>query len=418
MVKPLKGLRAISFENQTGNAKMKTKKTKTTKKDVNEQNQQNGHHPNLRFWVETFYDFQKQRIMTGSRIGSIVIRKLEPDTWQKKKEKSEKSMGVEYNIEEVKQKYKKNLEKFTAGEIDEVDRMLTFYSHTEKLEDNLKADITFLDGLELVHTSYLKDIGGIGPILAGGLIAWIGDISKFPTISKLWAYAGLNTSYVLCECEDKHKQMVAVWREGLLCRHLNCNKPLVHVEDMSETPARKAGYNSYWNPKLKMHCWKIGEQFVKTKGFYRDLYDKYKAYEQQLHPKEVKVGNKTLYTKGHIHARAKRKVVKVFLANLWMAWRKLESLPVTKPYCEEYLDHKTVQQSHQTDETQKKVASLGGGETQGKPASQSRIETQKKVASHRSSETQIQSASQDTDETQRFVATAKRKRGRPSQGKV
>ncbi len=259
----------------------------------------------LRFWVESYYDYQKQRIQTGNRIGSIVIRKLDPEGWQKKKEKEEKSYGTQYNFPEVKKKYKKNLKEFSKGELEEVDKLFAFMDEAQKLEKILDKEIKFMVNLEPIYLNYLKDVKGMGHILSAGLIAWIDDIGKFATVSKLWAYSGL------------------------------------HV--IEGNAARKTkGQKCNWNNKLKTHGWKIGEQFVKTKGKYRNLYDKYKAYEKENHPEEIKEGKKTLYTKGHIHARAKRKVVKVFLSHLWLKWRELEGLPVSKPYCEEYLNHKVV----------------------------------------------------------------------------
>jgi len=41
---------------------------------------------------------------------------------------------------------------------------------------------------------------------------------------------------------------------------------------------------------------------------------------------------KVNYTPSHIHNMAKRKMVKIFLAHLWLKWRELEGLPVTMPY--------------------------------------------------------------------------------------
>jgi len=45
-----------------------------------------------------------------------------------------------------------------------------------------------------------------------------------------------------------------------------------------------------------------------------------------------KDGKKTLYTKGHIHAMAKRRTVKLFLSHFWLEWRKLEGLPISEPF--------------------------------------------------------------------------------------
>lgn len=137
-----------------------------------------------------------------------------------------------------------------------------------------------------IYTEWMHYVKGLGPVLSAGLIAWIQDISKFDNVSKLWAFSGY------------------------------------HVIE-GKAPRRTRGAKINWNPHLKTHCWKVGKQFVKTKCLYREYYLKFKAAEAEKHPD---------LTKGHIDARARRKVVKLFLSHLWAKWRELEGLPVTKPY--------------------------------------------------------------------------------------
>ena len=54
---------------------------------------------------------------------------------------------------------------------------------------------------------------------------------------------------------------------------------------------------------------------------YRKIYDLTKKEEL----KRVK-------TKGHAHNRAVRKMVKTFLLDLYLNWRKAEGLPISEPY--------------------------------------------------------------------------------------
>lgn len=250
----------------------------------------------MRFWVETYYDYQKQRIQTGNRIGSHVIRKLEPDTWQEKKEKDDKSYGKQYNMTEVRKKYQESKDQFSVDEQAELDTMFHFMEEAKKLEKFLDSEIK--DGVKEypIYSDYLVNIKGVGHVLSAGLIAWIQDVEKYATVSKLWAYAGL------------------------------------HVVD-GEAARRKQGQQSNWNTRLKTHCWKLGDSFIKSKGPYRELYDKYRLYEEERFPD---------LTKLHRFNRAKRKTVKVFLSHLWVRWRELEGLPVSKPYCEAYRGHRGV----------------------------------------------------------------------------
>jgi len=43
---------------------------------------------------------------------------------------------------------------------------------------------------------------------------------------------------------------------------------------------------------------------------------------------------------GHRDRAAKRYMVKMFIKDLYVAWREIEGLPVRVPYQEEYLGHK------------------------------------------------------------------------------
>ena len=50
--------------------------------------------------------------------------------------------------------------------------------------------------------------------------------------------------------------------------------------------------------------------------------------------------NKSKEYAGHIDRMSKRYMIKMFLQDLYVAWRTLEGLSVRKPYAEEYLDKK------------------------------------------------------------------------------
>jgi hypothetical protein len=143
-----------------------------------------------------------------------------------------------------------------------------------------------------------KTVVGIGPILAAGLIAHI-DIEKAPTVGHIWRFAGLDPT--------------VTWEKG------------------QKRP---------WNATLKTLCWKIGESFVKVSGHDEDVYGKLylerKAFEQARNVageladqaarklERFKIGKDTdaykAYVQGllppaHIHARAKRWAVKLFLSH-------------------------------------------------------------------------------------------------------
>ena len=223
--------------------------------------------------VQSYYDAQKLRISLSNRIGDLVREKH-----------------------------------FTQEEADF--RFSPAFDFLKKAEHVFAKDIKH-ESKEHPMYPWLISVRGIGPVLAGGLLAYIRDIGRFDTVSKLWAYVGL------------------------------------HVID-GVAPKRRRGEKANWSTPLKTLCWKIGESFVKARGPYRDLYDSYKARDREKHPEKIDSGRKSkagtaiyTYSDGHIHARAKRYAVKIFLSHLWEVWRKQEGLPVRDPYALEVLGHTT-----------------------------------------------------------------------------
>lgn len=147
--------------------------------------------------------------------------------------------------------------------------------------------------------TWMRTIHGVGPVTTAGLLAHI-DIRKAATAGAIWKFAGIDG--------------VTVWNKG------------------EKRP---------WNASLKTLCFKIGESFVKTSGsdksFYGKLYKERKALEVQRNEQGQFAGQAAAelqrknYTKGtvtynrliegklsdaHLHARARRYAVKIFLSHL------------------------------------------------------------------------------------------------------
>lgn len=191
------------------------------------------------------------------------------------------------------------------------------FENTQILESQLKRVLDVFTDYHLIGP-WLKSQKGIGPVIAAGLIAHI-DINKAPTAGHIWSFAGL-----VPEQRDK-------WKKG------------------SKRP---------WNARLKTLCWKAGEAFVKTSNL-KDAYygEVYKRRKEQEIAKNLKGDfkseaeyylNKFNYGKeteaykhyivgtlppAHIHARAKRYAVRLFLAHLQQVWYEKEfKVPAPKPY--------------------------------------------------------------------------------------
>ncbi|MEK9171900.1 MAG: transposase [Patescibacteria group bacterium] len=150
---------------------------------------------------------------------------------------------------------------------------------------------------------WMRGITGIGPVLAAGLLSQI-DITRAPTVGHIWSFAGLDPS--------------KKWLKG------------------QKRP---------WNARLRVICWKIGESFVKVSALDSDVYGKHWIKFKARYAAKNEAGDyagqaadilasknfgkDTLayaaYIKGklplgHVHARAKRAAVKLFLAHLHDVW--------------------------------------------------------------------------------------------------
>jgi hypothetical protein len=172
------------------------------------------------------------------------------------------------------------------------------------------------------ETKWAYDQDGIGPVIASGLAAHI-DVTKADNPSSLWKFAGLAPGF-----------------------------------------DRKAkGVKLPYNARLKTLCWKLGESFVKVSGkegaTYGKLYAEFKREEirrndagllaeqakRELARKKIKEAatKKTLESgkliDAHLHSRAKRKAVKIFLSHYWVKGREARGLSVSEPYAIAILKH-------------------------------------------------------------------------------
>ncbi len=207
-----------------------------------------------------------------------------------------------------------------SGEPNEVLQWLMLQNIT--LENQVKRALDAYSGSSHVG-QWARSQKGIGPVIAAGLLAHI-DINKAPTAGHIWSFAGLDPR---TEWKKKEKRP--------------------------------------WNAQLKTLCWKIGESFVKISGdedaLYGQLYKKRKEseiakneagdFKDQAKAKleKHKIGKTTdaykAYSNGklppaHIHARAKRYAVKLFLSHLHHVWYRHEfGKEPPNPFAIEHLGH-------------------------------------------------------------------------------
>lgn len=205
---------------------------------------------------------------------------------------------------------KSNLDSQFELDMLQLTQMDTLLKNTKKIMKNY--------GSTVPVWKWVTGIKGLGGEcgLAAQLIAQIDDIEKFDTVAALWRFAG----YAVFDGKAEKNQK---------------------------------GEKSHFNRKLKGVCFNIADQFIKqqTPG-YVDIYYAEKERQRLMNPEPIcldcnapaqsyqKKDNKTgnyvtgyrcpgkkkehtvKYSDDHIHHRAWRKMIKAFLCDLWVEWKK------------------------------------------------------------------------------------------------
>ena len=235
----------------------------------------------VRYFVDVYYQRQNARIRAFNQLRAAI-------------EAKEETLVLEYEATRMK------------VEEDTVKAMMDAYSKSKPLGE------------------WLRSICGIGPVIAAGLMAHI-DITKAATAGAIQRFAGLDPTLE--------------WGKG-----------------------QKRPYNA----ELKTLCvYKLGESFVKVQNNAKDVYGKlfaeHKAMEQEKNERgemaetakekleKFKIGKDTeaykWYSQGklppaHIHARARRYAVKIFLSHFFeVAYELHYGKRPPEPYAIAILQH-------------------------------------------------------------------------------
>jgi hypothetical protein len=181
---------------------------------------------------------------------------------------------------------------------------------------------------------WLARVKGIGATLAAKLLARL-DVHRAPHPSSFWSYCGLATvpgiEYRCRVCGLRASYPV---RYNVKALHNQpesraaCSGELqpvrgpehnVRVAQPRPASGEKASYDQY----AKKVCYLIGISFIRTNSAYGEFYRRERA---KLH--EERRG----WTVGRVHYAALRKTEKLFLAHLWVVWRRAEGASVETPY--------------------------------------------------------------------------------------
>jgi hypothetical protein len=230
-------------------------------------------------------------------------------------------MGSYFNMQENRMRLDNQIR--AMGKINQpTDVMEWLRDQNFVLEESLKKAVTkYVKGDPI--GKWMLEQKGVGPLTAAPFLCYL-DIHKAPTAGHFMAYCGL----------DPTKK----WEKG------------------QKRP---------WNPTMKKTCWLLGEAFVKSKNrenaVYGQLYQQRKDletaknqagdYKEQadhiLATRNFKPGTDVLkeyqagrLAKAHIHERAKRWAVKIFLSHLHEKWYQHEfGKPAPSPYPLAHLGH-------------------------------------------------------------------------------
>lgn len=194
---------------------------------------------------------------------------------------------------------------------------------------------------------WFSQVKGIGKENIAKVIGLV-DISKASYVSSLWKFAGFA------------------------------------VED-GKAPRAQRGKKLEFNRQLRTMCWRLISSLNRAKGSYYEYFLKQKEHYTQRFlqngftiipaeqlPFKMERGKRIRYESdkvislGHVNNMAKRKMIKLFLAHLWLVWREAEGLPTSKPYVQEYKGHEHIISPWEMTAKEKEKPKTGKRATQSK----------------------------------------------------
>lgn len=295
----------------------------------------------LRIMVRGVYDLQKLRIQTGLRLCSNFRSRLAEPEVEMKPGAPELDAEAKKIIKRLKDEYGRltdgialrsrtmpDPEQFKGDAIISNHSELVLidqYIQLEAQESRQFRQLTVALDLFPIYVEYLSKQVGIGPAMAGVLLAYF-DVHKARHISSFWKYAGID---VAADGRGRSRQ-----KEHLVERE--------YTDKNGKTDTRlSVTYEPFLKSKL---MGVMASSFLRSNSPWRQVYDDYK-HRLESDPNRIKVtvakwkkqyanGDdvSNLWPPGRIHSASMRYMIKMFLADLWVKWREMEGLPVTQPY--------------------------------------------------------------------------------------
>jgi hypothetical protein len=275
----------------------------------------------IRAAIKGAYDLQKLRIQTGLRLVAAFRVKLGVQSSEQEinlEEDAADVLGALRNLYDrlsdaiaaPNAKAKKVREGFfNSQELISNDAELALVASYVRLlndEERLFKDIGKMVEKHPLWDGFLKGVRGCGTTMGAVIISEF-DIHKARYVSSMWAYAGLDTAPD-GKARSRRKE------------HL-VEQTYIDANGDEQT---KMGIT--FNPFLKTKLLGVlGSSFIKAGGKYREIYDNYKNRLQNRPDLSEE-------SKGHIHNMAIRYAVKIFIQDLYAAWKAIEGLEAHEPY--------------------------------------------------------------------------------------
>lgn len=280
-------------------------------------------------------DLTKIRIQSGQRVLACFKHKLGVTPSEDEEKIAKKLAIIEDNhkmltdgvIKLTEASFKKRVKLLGPSKgvyIDNFSEMLlvTTYINLRKEEEAAIARLgTLLKDIP-VWTEHLLHVKGCGVKSAAAIVSELNiDAARYP--SSFWKYCGLDVTVDPDNGKDIGRR--------------NWSRLMEEVEFIDTegkvTKTKNLGYNARLKSKL---VFIMASSMLKGGGYYRtEVYDPYKArLENRPDLKDVvdETGKVVKSNKGHRHNMAMRYMVKQFLTDLFINWKKMVGGEIIEPY--------------------------------------------------------------------------------------
>lgn len=254
-----------------------------------------------------------------------------------------------------------------------------FLKQQQAVEENAKA---WLEAYAVTHKlwPWFEAVYGIGPVIAAGLVAHLGNKPVPNFVGAWWRYAGLDPTQKWLSQDALRKVWTEVVPRGTdldeaaiimsahigrspnsVIRDATTNFKTGETHALTKPKLLAALARIPYNRALKTLVWKLTDSFVKHQddaSVYTRLYRERKAYEIRRNQSggraddcakvlakfpnhaQRKTYESGLYPDGHIQNLTLRWLGKIFLSHLHYIWHSVDyGRPPVMPYAITYLEH-------------------------------------------------------------------------------